>query len=161
MNVTIYTDASRRLFSSWAYYAISDEGRIQNSGISLFNLVNIGEAEAYAIYRAVDDVMSRWDVDKVIINTDSLDAIRSLKDDSLPKTSNLRVIKRLLYDRLAGKPIKFKKVVAHLENSTSAKTKYNDLCHELANNARISYEDNFISSLKSFNLEGEETQIAV
>lgn len=72
---TIYTDASFDVNTgrgAYAYYIKTSKGRVQGDGPAS-NLDSSNHAEMLAIYKAVEDALTRWpDLKGLFVNTDSL-----------------------------------------------------------------------------------------
>ncbi len=72
---TIYTDASFDVNTgrgAYAYYIKTSKGRAQADGPAS-NLENSNHAEMLAIYKAVEDALTRWpELKGLFVNTDSL-----------------------------------------------------------------------------------------
>ena len=85
MLVTINTDASFHpalKFGAYAFWAVSDEFKITKSGVFKRKCINPDDAEAKCIINALKVVLlSHVSITRVIVNTDSLNAIALLKYD--------------------------------------------------------------------------------
>lgn len=126
MLVTINTDASyspinRR--AGYAFWAVCDEFRIQKSGVFRDKCMNPNDAEAKCILNALKVVTSaNKNITKIIVNTDSLNAIALLKydrehmrkyiGDNMKMWKHLRIV-YAEFRRIKGLQIEFRHVKAH------------------------------------------------
>jgi len=87
MLVTINTDASFHLklkHGAFAFWAVSNDFKITKSGVFKSKCINSDDAEAKCIINALRVVLlAHGNITKVIINTDSLNAIALLKFDRI------------------------------------------------------------------------------
>lgn len=87
MLVTINTDASfhpKLKFGAYAFWAISNDFKITKSGVFRKKCVNPDDAEAKCIINALTLILkAHKGITRIIINTDSLNAIAYLKADKV------------------------------------------------------------------------------
>lgn len=85
MLVTINTDASFHpslKYGAYAFWAICDDFKITKSGAFRDECLNSHDAEAKCIINALKIILlAHKGITKIIVNTDSLNAIALLKDD--------------------------------------------------------------------------------
>ena len=97
MLVTINTDASFHpslKFGAYAFWAVCNDFKITKSGVFRKKCTNPDDAEAKCIINALKIVLAHKGISKIIINTDSLNAIAYLtKDTSHIKKYNLSASK--------------------------------------------------------------------
>ena len=124
MLVTINTDASfhRSLkFGAYAFWAICNDFKITKSGVFREKCINPDDAEAKCIINALKVVLlAHKGITKIIINTDSLNAIAYLTEDinhirkynlSMPKMRQFRQYLFLL--KSFNTEIEYRHVKAH------------------------------------------------
>lgn len=143
MLVTINTDASFHptlKHAGYAFWIKSDKFKITRSGIFKSKCINSHDAEARCIINALNIVLKYDNVTKIIVNTDSLNAIALITNDKLHIKryigNNFKMWKHI---RKAFHDISFKKkfeieyrhVKAHSE-ITDKRTYVNNWCDEEA-----------------------------
>lgn len=137
MLVTINTDAGfypTQKYGSYAFWAVSNEFKICKSGVFKTKCINPDDAETRCIINALSVVLlPHKNITKVIINTDSLNAIAILRND---KVHIRRYVGRNLkrwhflraeFDKFKHLKITFKHVKAH-SNNTDSRSWVNDWC---------------------------------
>lgn len=141
MIVTITTDASYHpnyKVGAFAFWIVSNEGKVLNSGALKSKIKNSTEAEMQCILNAIFAFKKQqWKgITKIIINTDSLNSIAIFKRDA-------KVIKRWglkwgeylanRYTEITKElpPIEFRHVKAH-KTTENARSWVNDWCDKKA-----------------------------
>lgn len=139
MIVTINTDASfhkEKRIGAYAFWAVSNEFKIQKSGVFKAKCKNSDDAEIKCILNALKVVLyAHTGITKVIINTDSLNAIAIITNDKkhlrkyrVNDYKNLRIHYHVLIHGQKNKcEIEFRHVKAH-SNETTARSYVNDWC---------------------------------
>jgi ribonuclease HI len=143
MLVTINTDASfhqELKYGSYAFWAVCNEFKILKSGVFKTKCLSPDDAEARCIINALKVVLSaNSNITKIIVNTDSLNAIALLKND---KKIILKYVRHKYHQfkhiRVAYSDIPFDKnrieyrhVKAHAKAS-DARSYVNDWCDKEA-----------------------------
>lgn len=123
MLVTINTDASFHpslKYGAYAFWAICDDFKITKSGVFRKKCINPDDAEAKCIINALTVVLlAHKGISKIIINTDSLNAIAYLTNDRthIRKygliTNKGTEFNRLFYGIIKKTSIEFRHVKAH------------------------------------------------
>lgn len=123
MLVTINTDASfhpHLKYGAYAFWAICNDCKITKSGVFRKKCINPDDAEAKCILNALTVVLkSHKAVSKIIVNTDSLNAIAYLTNDRKHIRrygligNKATEFKRLLCLLIKEKTIEFRHVKAH------------------------------------------------
>lgn len=139
--VTINTDAafhSEFKVGAFAFWIVSDMGRVIKSGSLRDKVNNATEAELKCILNAFYTLkQQKWEgIYKVILNTDSLNSIYILKEDSAKiKKYNLKygdAIRNKFNSMKVGLPlIEFRHIKAH-KTTEIAKSWVNDWCDKNA-----------------------------
>jgi len=138
--VTINTDASYHSefkVGAYAFWIVSDMGRICMSGAFKERVKNPSEAEIQCILNAIHVFKKQRikDIYKIIVNTDSLNAIHIFKNDKQQiKRWGLKWGDgyREKFNKMGlSKIIEFRHVKAHKETST-ARSWVNDWCDKSA-----------------------------
>lgn len=164
MIVTINTDASwspTKKGASFAFWIVSNSGKIAKSGIQKYPADSADMAEIRCIINAMYCLsFSKWEgVSKIIINTDSLNSCHVLRNDQAK-------IKRY---RLQGKdfsqlrrkfnklnpnniPVEFRHVKAHTTTST-ARTWVNQWCDDEAKKQLIKWHQTLKTNEQSNNIQ--------
>lgn len=140
MIITINTDASfnkKHQVGTYAFWITSNLGRIKRSGILHHASADSTQAEMKCICNALyfiatnkEATTAMKDATRVIVNTDSMNAIhlftdnkRAVKKYKLNKKSHSRILEKYLYIKklFIGKEIHFSHVKAHNGTNTPAK----------------------------------------
>jgi len=124
MLVTINTDASfspQLKYGAYAFWAVSNDFKITRSGLFKRKCHSPDDAEAKCIINALKVILlTHSGINKIIINTDSLNATAILKND-------VKTIKK--YVRISPKHIKllqqvYKKVLTENKNNVSVEFRH-------------------------------------
>lgn len=128
MLVTVTTDASfhcQLKYGAYAFWAVCNEFKITKSGVFKSKCINPDDAEAKCIINALRIVLLAHNgITKVIVNTDSLNAIALLKNDrvhikkymgnNMKMWSHIRgAYNTVLYEGISKAVIEFRHVKAH------------------------------------------------
>ncbi len=146
MNVTINTDASffkNEEKGSFAYWIVSNQGKIQNAGILKGTVKNPDQAELKCIVNAFYHLTKKsgWsNITKIIINTDSMNCIDVLTRNkkeikklgfyrvfSLKKNSNKELQLFFQLKSMVKIPVELKHVKSH-QKVESSRQYVNDWC---------------------------------
>lgn len=141
MIVTINTDAShdgRLKIGSFAFWMVSNNGRMLNAGPLKGKIESPDEAEMQSILNALHTLLRlKWQPSKVIINTDSLNSIgvfttdkRHIAKYGLHWGKKYKILFNSFRQKLKlGKAdIEFRHVKAHDETSKTARSWVNEWC---------------------------------
>ncbi len=146
MIVTINTDASfspSEKRGSFAFWIVSNSGRVATSGMLRKKVLTPSEAEFQCIINAIHTLVNQnWkNIDKIIINTDCLNVIHLIKNNQKAiKRYGLRKWGKYLVDKftnivykssLRKVPIEFRHIKAHVSTETT-KQYVNDWCDKEA-----------------------------
>lgn len=153
MIVTINTDASwspRFKSASYAFWIVSNSGKIAKSGIQKFSASNPDIAELRCIVNAMYSLSkSGWEgITQVIINTDSLNSCHVLRKDSMAtrkyrlndsEYKGLRKKFFKIFDSFSNSAwVEFRHVKAH-ESTTTKRQWVNDWCDQEAKKQLIKW----------------------
>ena len=146
MLVTLSTDASfhnKLKYGAYAFWAVCNEFKITKSGIFKNKCINSDDAEAKCIINALKIVLlAHNDITKVIVNTDSLNAIALLKNNrvhmkkymgnNMKMWSHIRnAYNKVLRENKNKAVIEFRHVKAHT-GITDKRSYVNDWCDSKA-----------------------------
>lgn len=119
MLVTINTDASfhtRLKYGAYAFWAISNDFKITKSGPFRKKCISPDDAECKCIINALKVVLlAHTGISKLIINTDSLNAIAILKNDR----THIRKYARLDTNQIKNLQLAYKKVITSSKNNVT------------------------------------------
>lgn len=119
MLVTINTDASYHTKKKWggyAFWAISNDFKITKSGLFRFKCKSSDDAEIKCIINSLKTVLySHENIHKVIINTDSLNAIGVLTKDN----NHIRKYVRLYVDQYKNLQSIYDKIIHGSKNNVT------------------------------------------
>lgn len=130
MNICVNTDASfnkKAQVGTWAYWIVSNSGRLHGSGALKKSCYDSTEAEMKAICNALTVITEKPELmakaKTIFINTDSMNAIHIFTDDKKAinkwglKKKNYEIVRNLYRHlknkKFLGKEIIFKHVKAH------------------------------------------------